>query len=169
MAGSVATLILQLMFLGVFALNAVITLIFLVRQICFSIVSIGLPHSNPFSRVQMKEWPTVSVLVAAHNEEQVLAGCLDHLTQLDYPEGSLKVIVVNDRSRDATGSILDSYAARSNGLIRAIHRPDGAVPGKPAALADAFELVSSEVVVFFDADYLPHPPLLKKLIAPFIA
>ncbi len=168
MAGSVATLILQLMFLGVFALNAVITLIFLVRQICFSIVSIGLPHSNPFSRVQMKEWPTVSVLVAAHNEEQVLAGCLDHLTQLDYPEGSLKVIVVNDRSRDATGSILDSYAARSNGLIRAIHRPDGALPGKPAALADAFELVSSEVVVFFDADYLPHPPLLKKLIAPFI-
>ena len=158
----------QLAFMGIFALNALITLVFLVRQISFSIVAIGLPRSNPFSRVQMKEWPSVTVLVAAHNEEQVLGGCLDHLLRLDYTRAALDIIVVNDRSRDNTGPILDRYVASSEGRIRAIHRPDDAVPGKPAALADAFRLVTSELVIFFDADYLPDPPLLKKLVAPFI-
>lgn len=158
----------QLAFMAVFALNALITLIFLIRQISFSIVATTLPRSNPFSRVQMKKWPTVTVLVAAHNEEQVLGGCLDHLLKLDYPRDSLEIIVVNDRSRDSTGAILDRYVEASAGRIRAIHRTHGAVPGKPAALADAFKLVTSDLVIFFDADYLPDPPLLKKLVAPFV-
>ena len=168
MGGVTFSLAAQLAFMGLFALNALITLVFLVRQIAFSVVATTLPRSNPFSRVQMKRWPTVTVLVAAHNEEQVLGGCLDHLLKLDYPEDSLDIIVVNDRSRDSTGAILDRYVTASGGRIRAIHRADDAVPGKPAALADAFRLVASELVVFFDADYLPHPPLLKKLVAPFV-
>ena len=161
-------LAIQVAFMGLFALNALITLVFLIRQISFSVVAVTLPQSNPFSRVQMTKWPTVTVLVAAHNEEQVLAGCLDHLLNLDYPAEALHIIVVNDRSRDRTGPILDYYVASSRGRIQAIHRPSDAVPGKPAALADAFKLVQSELVIFFDADYLPHPPLLKKLVAPFI-
>lgn len=168
MSAAIPSLAVQLAFMGIFALNALITLIFLVRQISFSIAAIGLPSSSPFSRIQLKEWPTVTVLVAAHNEELVLAGCLDHLLKLDYPEQALEIIVVNDRSRDRTGAILDGYAEALNGRIQALHRPNDALPGKPAALADAFSLVRSDLVIFFDADYLPHPPLLKKLVAPFI-
>ncbi len=93
--GPTSSLAVQLAFMGIFALNALVTLIFLVRQISFSIVAIGLPRTNPFSRIQMKEWPTVTVL-----------------------------IVVNDRSRDRTGPILDAYVAGSDGRVRAIHRPE---------------------------------------------
>lgn len=168
MAGLNFNVAMQIAFMAIFALNALITLVFLVRQISFSLIATTLPRSNPFSRVQLKQWPTVTVLVAAHNEEQVLGGCLDHLLKLDYPEDALSIIVVNDRSHDRTGTILDRYVASSGGRIRAIHRFADAIPGKPAALADAFELVSSDLVVFFDADYLPSPPLLKKLVAPFI-
>lgn len=159
---------LQVIFLLIFAMNALIAIVFLVRQISFSLAALGQPKTNPFSKIQMTEWPTVTVLVAAHNEELVLAGCLDHLLQLDYPADALDIIVVNDRSADGTAAILDDYVARSSGRIQAIHRPNDAVPGKPAALADAFKRVTSELVVFFDADYLPHPPLLKKLVAPFV-
>ncbi len=49
-----------------------------------------------------------------------------------------------------------------------LHRSPGAQPGKPAALKDALALARSEIVVFFDADYLPDPPLLKTLVAPFM-
>lgn len=159
---------LQVAFLLIFAANAAIAIIFLVRQISFSLAALGQPRTNPFSKVQLTEWPTVTILVAAHNEELVLAGCLDHLLKLDYPAHALDIIVVNDRSRDRTGEILDEYVLNSHGSIKAIHRPFDAVPGKPAALADAFERVNSELVVFFDADYLPDPPLLKKLVAPFV-
>jgi cellulose synthase/poly-beta-1,6-N-acetylglucosamine synthase-like glycosyltransferase len=158
----------QSAFLCIFALNALITLIFLVRQITFSIVAIDLPPTSLFSRVQMTNWPTVTVLVAAYNEELVLGGCLEHLLLLDYPADKLQIIVVNDRSADGTLAILDGFVARAPDRLRAIHRLAHAVPGKPAALAEAFKQVTSELVVFFDADYLPHPPLLRKLVAPFI-
>ena len=161
-------LAIQIGFMLLFTANALVTLIFLVRQIVFSIAGVGLPQTNLFSRAQLASWPSVTILVAAHNEEKVLAGCLDHLVGLDYPTDGYRVVVVNDRSVDGTAAILDSAVARSGGRISAIHRPFDATPGKPAALADAFEQVTSEIVVFFDADYLPHPPLLKKLVAPFI-
>ena len=158
----------QVAFMAIFAVNAIIALVFLLRQISFSLVAVNQPKSNSFSQAQITTWPTVTVLVAAHNEEAVIAGCLEHLLKLDYPEDSLEIIVVNDRSRDRTREIVDSFVTSSNGRIAAIHRPNDALPGKPAALADAFERIESEIVIFFDADYLPHPPLLKKLVAPYI-
>lgn len=161
-------LLIQLGFMLIFAINALVTLIFLVRQITFSVVGVAHPRVNLFSKAKLSNWPTVTILVAAHNEEKVLSGCLEHLVKLDYPSDAYNVIVVNDRSVDGTAAILDAAAARSNGRIEAIHRVPGSTPGKPAALADAFARVTSELVVFFDADYLPHPPLLKKLVAPFI-
>jgi cellulose synthase/poly-beta-1,6-N-acetylglucosamine synthase-like glycosyltransferase len=161
-------IVVQALFLSIFAVNAAIALIFLFRQIAFSLVALGQTSTNPFSHVQVAEWPTVTILVAAHNEELVLRGCLDHLLKLEYPKHALEIIVVNDRSRDRTGEILDACAAASNGRIKALHRPFDAVPGKPAALADAFKQVRSEIAIFFDADYLPQPPLLKKLVAPFL-
>lgn len=168
MPHSLTNLAIQVAFMAIFALNALITLVFLGRQIAFSLVALRLPAASPFSRAPISEWPSVCVLVAAHNEELVIGGCLEHLVRLDYPREKLRIIVVNDRSSDGTAPIVDDHAARSNGLIEPLHRMPGARPGKPAALADAFGRVASDVVIFFDADYLPEPPLLKKLVAPFI-
>lgn len=168
MSASIGNLAIQVAFMCVFALNALITLVFLVRQIAFSLAAQKLPKASPFSRAPLADWPSVAVLVAAHNEELVIAGCLEHLVRLDYPKDKLRILVVNDRSVDRTADILDAHAASSHGLIEPLHRPQGAAPGKPAALADAFKRINSDVVIFFDADYLPEPPLLKKLVAPFV-
>ncbi len=73
------------------------------------------------------------------------------LAQLDYPE--LEIIGVDDRSEDATGRILDEFAA-SHPRFRAIHvkeLPAGWL-GKPHALQQAYEASSGEWLLFTDAD-----------------
>lgn len=113
-----------------------------------------------------KTLPKVTVIVPAHNEERVLYGCLECLTRMDYPSDRYEIIVINDRSRDGTGAIADDFAAR-HPFVRVIHRPNDAAPGKPAALLDAINGSTSEILVFFDADYLPPPQIIRRLVAPF--
>jgi cellulose synthase/poly-beta-1,6-N-acetylglucosamine synthase-like glycosyltransferase len=113
-----------------------------------------------------KTLPKVTVIVPAHNEERVLYGCLECLTRMDYPSDRYEIIVINDRSRDGTGAIADDFAARHS-FVRVIHRPNDAAPGKPAALLDAINGSTSEILVFFDADYLPPPQIIRRLVAPF--
>ncbi len=52
------------------------------------------------------EWPGVSILVPARNEEKVIDGLLDHLQRLDYPRDRLEIIVINDGSTDRTASLV---------------------------------------------------------------
>src|SRR5262245_10265768 len=99
------------------------------------------------------DWPTVTVVIPAHNEERVIGGCLEAMIALDYRRDRITVLVVDDRSTDATGAIADDFARRDV-TVRVLHRGQTASPGKSAAVADAMELMSAEVVVLFDADYL---------------
>ena len=161
-------LLAQLPFFLVFSATAALTLLAVARQIALSFLMVGRERTSPFSRVPLAEWPTVTIMVAAYNEEAVIEGCLRSLARLDYPRDRLEVLVINDRSRDGTREIVDAMVAETGGLMRALHRPFDAKPGKPAAMADGLRTVTSDVLVFFDADYLPEPALLKKLVAPFV-
>ena len=154
-------------FLLLFATTSVLALLFTARQIWLCLAVVDRRAVSLFSHATPTSWPLVAILIAAHNEEKVIASCLDHMLKLDYPRELLQIIVVNDRSTDSTAAILDDYAANHPELT-VLHRPQDAIPGKPAAIADAFKLVRSQISVFFDADYLPAPPLLTKLVAPFL-
>lgn len=121
---------------------------------------------HPYLDIETATWPAVTVFVAAHNEEAVIAGSLGALLTVDYPEDRLVIMPVNDRSTDGTRRIIDDFVARNPGRITPFHRTGGK-PGKAAALKDATALVTSEVIVVFDADYLPSRGLLKQLVAPF--
>jgi cellulose synthase/poly-beta-1,6-N-acetylglucosamine synthase-like glycosyltransferase len=163
-----ADMAIQALFLAIFASTSVLTVVFLLRQIGMSLLVVDQPQKSPFSRAAIRDWPTVTVLAPAHNEEKVIGGCIERLLRLDYPAERLKILLVDDRSTDRTGEIIDGHVARSGGRLQVLHRRPGAQPGKPAALKDALAQVRSEIVVFFDADYLPDPPLLKTLVAPFL-
>jgi cellulose synthase/poly-beta-1,6-N-acetylglucosamine synthase-like glycosyltransferase len=154
-------------FLLLFGVTSTFALLLMARQIVFSLIAVERTAVNPFSHAMPAAWPTVAILVAAHNEERVIASCLDHLLRLDYPRELVEIIVVNDRSKDDTGLIVDRYVAE-HASVRVLHRAHDAVPGKPAAISDVLDMIRSHIVIFFDADYLPDPPLLKKLVAPFI-
>src|ERR1700756_2497700 len=68
-------------------------------------------------RSKVKPWPiqrgsaepTVSIVMIVRNEEKVLAGKLENLLGLDYPQDRLQIVVVSDGSTDRTESILHEY------------------------------------------------------------
>jgi cellulose synthase/poly-beta-1,6-N-acetylglucosamine synthase-like glycosyltransferase len=120
---------------------------------------------HPYVDVDTADWPAITVLIAAHNEEAVVADIIKALLEADYPRERLTIIPVNDRSTDRTREIIDVYAAQHS-FIQPFHRVGGK-PGKAAALKDAMTLVNTEVVLIFDADYIPGKALLRQLVAPF--
>ena len=121
---------------------------------------------HPYIDTDMADWPPVTILVAAHNEEKVISSILSALMKVNYPADKMMVIPVNDRSQDHTREIIDRFVQAFPGRIRAFHRTSGK-PGKAAALKDAMALVDTEVVLIFDADYIPGAGLIKQLVAPF--
>ncbi|HBZ55730.1 MAG TPA: glycosyltransferase, partial [Syntrophobacteraceae bacterium] len=58
------------------------------------------------------DFPPVSVLIPAHNEEIVMAATLEAMLALDYPRDRLEILVINDGSTDATGEIVADYVRR---------------------------------------------------------
>jgi len=121
---------------------------------------------HPYIDIDTADWPQVTVLVAAHNEEKVIANILSALMTVNYPQDKMLVMPVNDRSKDRTRQIIDKFVKDFPGRIRPFHRTSGK-PGKAAALKDAMELIATEVTLIFDADYIPGAGLIKQLVAPF--
>jgi cellulose synthase/poly-beta-1,6-N-acetylglucosamine synthase-like glycosyltransferase len=121
---------------------------------------------HPYIDIDTADWPPVTILVAAHNEEKVIANILSALMTANYPEDRVRVVPVNDRSTDRTREIIDEFVERFPGRIRPFHRVAGK-GGKAAALKDAMAIVETEVILIFDADYIPGAGLIKQLTAPF--
>lgn len=136
------------------------------RHYAFTLNRLFGRQRQPYLDIEHGVWPTVTVFVAAHNEERVVADCLNALLLVDYPADKLTIMPVNDRSTDRTREIIDAIVAKHPGRITPFHRVEGR-PGKAAALRDATQLVETEVIIVFDADYLPARGLLKQLVAPF--
>lgn len=137
-----------------------------IRHYLFTLNRLFGEQRHPYLDIDIADWPALTVLVAAHNEEAVIAGSLQCLLHADYPVDRLTIMPVNDRSSDRTREIIDDFVKRYPGRITPFHRTGGK-PGKAAALKDATESVVSDIIIVFDADYLPPVSLLKQLVAPF--
>jgi cellulose synthase/poly-beta-1,6-N-acetylglucosamine synthase-like glycosyltransferase len=112
--------------------------------------------------------PGVSILIPMHMEEKVATGILDRLVEMDYPKDAFhyEVIAINDGSTDATPSIVDEYASQFP-FIKAVHRVGNGGNGKSEALNVGLKVASNEIVLIFDADYLPPKDCVERLVAPF--
>ncbi|HET7508853.1 MAG TPA: glycosyltransferase family 2 protein [Solirubrobacterales bacterium] len=103
--------------------------------------------------------PTVSLIVPAYDEEEVIAAKVANALALDYPRERLQVIVASDGSSDATAE-----RARAAGASLVLELPPG---GKVTALNAAAEQAAGEVLAFSDANSVWKPDALKQLVAPF--
>lgn len=138
-----------------------------VRHYVFALNRLFQPQRHTFEGLQAADWPKLVVFIAAHNEEAVIANCIEALVNSDYPRDRLLIVPVNDRSKDRTKEICDEWALRYPELLKPFHRVTGK-PGKPAALMDAAAFAgAADVYVIFDADYVPGRGLLKQIVAPF--
>ncbi len=111
--------------------------------------------------------PSVSIIVPARNEEADIERTLRQLLLLDYD--NYEIIVVDDRSTDRTGEIMDQVAARpdTRKLIKVIHvanLPAGWL-GKTHAMWQATKLAKGEWLLFTDADVLFKPDSVRRALA----
>jgi cellulose synthase/poly-beta-1,6-N-acetylglucosamine synthase-like glycosyltransferase len=90
--------------------------------------------------------PSVSVIIAAYNEEAAIAERLENVLTSDYPSGQLEVIVADDGSSDRTAAIVEGYRERGVRLLSLPRR------GKIPALNDAVTHATGEILVFSDAN-----------------
>jgi cellulose synthase/poly-beta-1,6-N-acetylglucosamine synthase-like glycosyltransferase len=103
--------------------------------------------------------PSVTLVVAAHNEEAVIERRIRNLLELDYPRDKLEVVLVSDASTDRTEEI----ARRFEG-VRVIRNDRG---GKVAAQDRAVRETHGEIVAFSDANATWAPDALRALVQPF--
>lgn len=114
--------------------------------------------------------PTVTVVVAARDEETRIGRLLDSLEEQDYPREKFRVIVVDDRSRDNTSDLVrqrhDKGVRFDVVRIRDGQTPKGRSP-KKFALARGIEQADGEIIVTTDADCWMGPSWLRALVSPF--
>jgi cellulose synthase/poly-beta-1,6-N-acetylglucosamine synthase-like glycosyltransferase len=103
-------------------------------------------------------WPTVAVVIAAHNEEMVIERRIQNLLELDYPREKLELVVTSDASTDRTEELAEGAGAH------VIRNPRG---GKVAAQNAAARQTSTDIVAFSDANCTWAPDALRTLVRAF--
>ena len=107
--------------------------------------------------------PSVTVIVPAHDEEQVIGRRLDNLLELEYPAQRLEIVVASDGSEDRTEEITAAVAADQS-RVHLLRCPRG---GKVAALNAAARTSTSDVLAFSDANTTWAPDALRRLVRSF--
>jgi cellulose synthase/poly-beta-1,6-N-acetylglucosamine synthase-like glycosyltransferase len=99
---------------------------------------------------------SVSVVVAARNEERNIGRCLERLVLQDYPSDRVEVVVVDDRSEDGTGEIVKDFGRRFEHvrLVQVDDVPAG-LSAKKFALTQGISASEGEIIFVTDADCLP--------------
>ncbi|HUK24531.1 MAG TPA: glycosyltransferase [Terriglobales bacterium] len=104
--------------------------------------------------------PRVSVIVPAHNEQDVIGGKIENIRAFAYPPGQIEILVGSDGSTDATAEIVGRYEG--------VHLYEsGSQSGKSAVQNELVKRSSGEILLFTDADCFAAPHALSYLVENF--
>ena len=106
--------------------------------------------------------PSISLLIAARDEEAAIAPKLENALALDYPADLLEIIVMSDASTDWTDKIVRGYGSRG---VKLHSIPEGL--GKPHAMNVTVPLATGEIILISDANSTYAPDALRKLVRNF--
>jgi cellulose synthase/poly-beta-1,6-N-acetylglucosamine synthase-like glycosyltransferase len=102
--------------------------------------------------------PTLSVLIAAYNEEANIGRKIEQTLALEYPAGKIEILVLSDGSSDRTDEIVRNYPDPRVRLVRIAERH-----GKTHAQNEGVRAARGEVLIFSDATTVYHPKALLYL------
>ena len=122
-------------------------------------VAVRLRRSPTLRPASPAEPPLISLIVAAYDEEAVIAAKVANARELDYPRQLVELIIASDGSRDATVA-----RARAAGADLVLDLPRG---GKLAAQNAAAAQARGEILAFSDANSIWAPDALRHLVEPF--
>lgn len=111
--------------------------------------------------------PTVSVIVAARNEESLVGECIKSLISQDYPTDRLEIILVDDHSSDRTVEVMRSAVQDSPMPCRVLYAPDcpfGMGP-KKNAIMHGIANSTAEILLFTDADCRVSPRWVRGIVS----
>lgn len=111
------------------------------------------------------ELPVITVQLPLFNEMYVVERLLKAVSEMDYPREKLEIQVLDD-STDETVKVASEAVARYRALgfdISYIHRTDR-TGFKAGALENGMKLAKGELLAIFDADFVPNPDFLRKLV-----
>jgi cellulose synthase/poly-beta-1,6-N-acetylglucosamine synthase-like glycosyltransferase len=106
--------------------------------------------------------PSVSLLISAFNESQVIAAKLENALALEYPRDRLEIVVISDGSDDGTDEIVQQFSARGVRLLRQEPRM-----GKTAGLNLGVSEARGQILTFSDANAMYQPDAVRRLVRHF--
>ncbi len=116
-------------------------------------------RGNGFS---FQEYPVVSVMVAARNEEKCIGDRIQNLLAQDYPAGRFEILVASDVSTDRTDKIINSFADRGIRFFRFEKRM-----GKSALMVELSKKANGKILIFTDANTQFSKDTIRELVEPF--
>lgn len=132
-----------------------------------SILKFGLNKSDQLGCDPRYE-PSVSVLVAARDEEKFIGKCIESILRVDYPREKLEIIIVDDSSSDSTPAIIKSFIDKGYGIKSIRTVPDeGNLRGKTNAINQGMKIAGGEIVLFTDADCEVPPAWIRSTVKYF--
>jgi hypothetical protein len=111
-----------------------------------------------------EDWPTVSFIIAAYNEEDSIKEKIENTLAINYPAKLLEVIVASDGSTDATNTLVSTHP---DSRVRLVENPEN--QGKTATTNLAVQKARGDVVVFSDATGMYNVDSLKHLVGHLMA
>ena len=103
-----------------------------------------------------EDLPSVTIAIAAYNEEETISKTVDSITNSDYPKEKIEIIVVNDGSTDNTAEVLEPYMDR----IVYIYKENG---GQGSAVNAGIEAATGEYIGRVDDDDLFMPEKVEEI------
>ncbi|MEA5514705.1 glycosyltransferase family 2 protein [Nodularia sp. UHCC 0506] len=161
-----AALVLTVVWSGTIALHLAswgsIFILGLTTLLGFHALVVVFARPRRYSKEMQGDLPSVSVLVAAKNEEAVIGKLVKNLCSLEYPDGKYEVWIIDDNSTDETPHLLAKLAQEYDQL-NVLRRSPQASGGKSGALNQVLPLTKGEIVAVFDADAQVVPDLLLQV------
>jgi glycosyltransferase involved in cell wall biosynthesis len=140
--------------------SAAIFLIYTLAGYPVLLGAVSLYRNRPHSRAAIS--PTVSIIIAAHNEAAIISRKILNCLELAYPQDKYEILVASDGSDDGTAEIVRSFADRGVKLIEIPERR-----GKQYAQMQARDASRGEILLFTDAGVEFEPESLQKMVSNF--
>jgi len=121
---------------------------------------------KPYNSAKVSEWPEVTVVIPAYNEGETIYHTVSSIVGCDYPPEKLKIIAINDGSKDNTYEYMSAAKNRFGNRIEIINFPIN--KGKRQALYSAYQMITSPFMITIDSDTKLEVPAIKEILTPLI-
>ncbi|MGB0165208.1 MAG: glycosyltransferase, partial [Luteibaculum sp.] len=127
----------------------------------YGLYSLVLPNrAQQLPKPSDEEWPGVSFVIPAYNEEQFLAKKIENTLRSIYPKEKLEIIIAADGSTDNSQKVCADFPVRFEN--------NGERAGKSAAMNRAAAYAKHEILIFSDANALLNPEAIREIVRPLL-